>query len=323
VKLLRARSLIVVLLLAAGCTSSVGRPTPVYERQIFLLAGQSNMAGRGVVEDQDRVVNPNVEMLTRALTWAPAVDPVHFDKPIAGVGPGRAFGIAVSEHECNAHVGLVPAAVGGSPISSWQPGAVDAATGTHPYDDAITRARAAMRDGKLKAILWHQGEADATPALSVVYADGLRALIARFRSDLGDPSLPFIIGELGIFERAPWSAAKARVDSAQRAVTSTTPNVAFVYSTGLVDKGDTLHFDARSARTLGRRFASAYLLLTHPPQPGSAMPGAGGLRLCSARDMSLSASIQPSACQSPSPGSSRSSSSGWLNAGGSRSCSCS
>jgi hypothetical protein len=276
VKQLGAWSLTAMLLLAAGCTSSVRRPSPVPERQIFLLAGQSNMAGRGVVEDQDRVVHPRVEMLTRTLTWAPAVDPVHFDKPSAGVGPGRAFGIAVSEREGDVRVGLVPAAVGGSPISSWRPGALDAATGTHPYDDAIARARAAMSEGKLKAILWHQGESDATPALSVAYADRLRALIARLRADLGDPALPFIIGELGRFEGAPWSEAKIRVDSAQRAVAATTPNVGFVSSSGLKDRGDTLHFDAQSARTLGRRYASAYELLVHPPRGGGAMPDTGG-----------------------------------------------
>jgi hypothetical protein len=38
-------------------------------------------------------------------------------------------------------------------------------------------------------------------------------------------------------------------------------NVAYVSSDGLRDKGDTLHFDAASARALGERYARAYLQL--------------------------------------------------------------
>jgi hypothetical protein len=99
------------------------------------------MAGRGVVEDDDRVVNPRVLMFDRLETWKPAVDPVHFDKPSAGVGPGRSFGIAVANVDSTIRIGLIPTAVGGSPITSWEPGVLDRATQTHPWDDAIARAK--------------------------------------------------------------------------------------------------------------------------------------------------------------------------------------
>ena len=39
------------------------------------------------------------------------------------------------------------------------------------------------------------------------------------------------------------------------------PNVAYVSTDGLRDKGDTVHFDSASARTLGERYAMAYLVL--------------------------------------------------------------
>ena len=158
-------------------------------------------------------------------------------------------------------VGLIPAAVGGSPISSWEPGALDPATKTHPYDDALLRARAAMKDGRLRAILWHQGESDAHPGLSLQYADKLRALIARFRTDLNAPELPFLIGELGHFPGKPWDAEVQRVDSVHRAIAAMVPHVAYVSSEGLRDKGDTLHFTAASQREFGERYARAYLTL--------------------------------------------------------------
>ena len=219
------------------------------------------MAGRGVVEPQDRVADPSIVMLDRTLHWVPAIDPVHFDKPIAGVGPGHSFARALLARDFNARIGLVPAAVGGSPISSWEPGALDSATKTHPYDDALLRARAAMRDGRLRAILWHQGESDAHPGLSERYAEKLRALIARFRSDLNAPELPFIIGQLGQFSGRSWNVDVRRVDSVHRAIAATVPHVAYVSSDGLRDKGDTLHFDAASQREFGERYARAYLAL--------------------------------------------------------------
>ena len=224
------------------------------------------MAGRGVVEAQDTVAYDHVTMLDRHLSWVPATDPVHFDKPSAGVGPGRSFALTVHAADPTLHIGLVPAAVGGSPISAWEPGALDTATGTHPYDDAMARARVARRAGRFHAILWHQGESDATPARSVLYASRLRTLIARFRRDLAEPDLPFIIGELGQFPRSSWSAAKVRVDSAQRAIAATTPNVAYVSSDGLTHRGDSLHFESAGARELGRRYAAAYLELSRKPR---------------------------------------------------------
>ena len=76
----------------------------------------------------------------------------------------------------------------------------------------------------------------------------LRALIERFRSDLGAPDLPFIIGQLGRFEKGPWSAAKERVNAAQRSIAGQMHNVAYVSSDRVADRGDTTHFDSPSAR---------------------------------------------------------------------------
>jgi hypothetical protein len=263
------RRFIALCALTSACSSgqraaTTLAPTTQHDTglQIFLLAGQSNMAGRGQVGAQDSVANPRVLKLDSTMKWVPAVDPLHWDKPaIVGVGPGRSFGLAIAAKDPSARIGLVPAAVGGSPISSWEPGARDPATGTHPYDDALARLRVALRDGKLRAILWHQGESDATPARSILYAAKLSALIARFRADLGDPNLPFVIGQLGRFDAKPWSAERQRVDSVHRAIAASVPNVAYVSSDGLRDKGDTLHFDAASQRALGERYAAAYLAL--------------------------------------------------------------
>ena len=56
---------------------------------IYLLIGQSNMAGRGKVDPATNQPHPRVLKLDQTGNWVQATDPLHFDKPkIAGVGPG-------------------------------------------------------------------------------------------------------------------------------------------------------------------------------------------------------------------------------------------
>ena len=226
---------------------------------LFLLVGQSNMAGRGEVEDRDRQPIPHVFALDAHGDWVPAVDPVHWDKPSAGVGLARSFAVEYLKHHPGVSVGFIPAACGGSPISSWAPGEYFDGTHSHPYDDAIARARRALPGGTLKGILWHQGESDRSPALAPAYEAALTALIARFRHDLGAPKVPFVIGQLGQFAGAgPWDAAALEVDRAQRAVAAKAPFSAFVSSDDLTSNPDHLHFDAASLREFGRRYAVAF-----------------------------------------------------------------
>ena len=226
---------------------------------LFLLAGQSNMAGRGDVEAEDKQPHARVLMLSKDGNWVPAVDPMHYDKTNAGVGLGRTFGKVLADGNTNITIGLIPAACGGSPISAWEPGAYFDQTTSHPYDDAIARARLAMKQGTLKAILWHQGESDGDPRLAPLYKAKLEQLIARFRKDLDAPDLPVIVGQLGQFEKAPWSQSTKMVNDAQIAVAKEMKNVGFVSSDGLLSKSDNLHFDARSQREFGKRYAEAYL----------------------------------------------------------------
>jgi hypothetical protein len=225
---------------------------------LFLLVGQSNMAGRGVVEAQDRTPHPRVLMLNREGKWAPAADPLHFDKAAAGVGLGKTFAELIAEAQPGITVGLIPCAVGGSPIDSWMPGALDVATNTHPWDDMMKRAEIALPAGTLKGILWHQGESDAKPEFAPSYEAKLHQLIARMRKVFEAPTVPFIAGQMGRFESAPWTPEKIRVDQVHQALPKNVPHTAFVSSEGLNHKGDNVHFDAASYRELGKRYAAAF-----------------------------------------------------------------
>lgn len=255
--------LALTLLIQSTCPAEDESGIKLPERDrfhLFLLAGQSNMAGRGTVEDQDRQPHPRVLMFTRDRHWQPAVDPLHFDKPrVVGVGLGRSFAIAVAEAYPEITIGLIPCAAGGSPIDSWQPGGYHDQTKSHPYDDALSRTRAALQDGVLKGILWHQGESDSRLGRDQVYEQKLHALIARFRDVFDAPRVPFIAGQMGQFAERPWDDAKRRVDAVHRTLPKKVPHTAFVSSDGLAHRGDEIHFDSASYRELGRRYAQAYL----------------------------------------------------------------
>lgn len=266
-----------MLAVVAGLLVSAGRAQsgslPAKENfHLFLLIGQSNMAGRGAVTPADQVPHPRVLALNKAGEWVPAVDPIHFDKTIAGVGLGRTFGLEVAAATPGVTIGLIPCAVGGSPIDSWSPGALDAATKTHPWDDAIRRAKVALASGTLKGILWHQGESDAKRELAPAYAAKLAGLVARLRAELGAPGVPFVAGQLGKFADVPWDEFKVQVDRAHRELPGRVPRTAFVSADGLAHKGDKIHFDADALRELGRRYAAAYLKLADTRAPAPRRP---------------------------------------------------
>ncbi|MEZ5385071.1 MAG: sialate O-acetylesterase [Prosthecobacter sp.] len=231
--------------------------------QLFLLVGQSNMAGRGVVEEQDKVVNPRVLMLSKEGKWVPAMDPMHFDKTAAGVGLGKTFGKIVAEANPGVTIGLIPCAVGGSPIAAWQPGVFYPPTKSHPWDDTVKRVEIALKAGTIKGILWHQGESDSNAKDAPVYETKLIDLVKRLRELVKSPDAPFIAGQMGKFDGVPWNPDKEIVNKAHQDLATKVPHAAFVSAEGLHHKGDKVHFDSASYRELGKRYAEAYLKMTN------------------------------------------------------------
>jgi hypothetical protein len=123
----------------------------------------------------------------------------------------------------------------------------------------LRRAKLALQSGTLKGNLWHQGESDSTAALAPQYEMKLHDLVARLRTALAAPAVPFIAGQLGKFPDSPWNEFRVKVDQAHRDLPRKVPHTGFVSSEGLKHKGDKVHFDADSYRELGRRYAEAYL----------------------------------------------------------------
>ncbi len=235
--------------------------TPAKKKfHLYLLMGQSNMAGRGKVEAADQIPNPRVLTFTTNGTWCVAVDPITWDKPtIAGVGPGVPFGKAMAEANPKLTIGLVPCAVGGTPLSRWEKGG-------DLYSNAVFRAKLAMKHGTLKGILWHQGESDSKPGLAETYGDRLAQMIRDIRAELQSPRLPFVVGQLGefLYTRKTNNVPEAKlVNETLAKLRERVAHTGCAVSDGLTHQGDQVHFDTAAQRELGRRFAAEMIRLQH------------------------------------------------------------
>lgn len=240
-------------------------PTRKEDFHLYLLIGQSNMAGRGAVPP-DQKPHPRVVKLDKENKWAPAFEPLHFDKPIAGAALGTSFAASMADAAPESVViGLIPCAVGGTPLSRWEKDG-------DLFKQALARLTVALQHGTLKGILWHQGESDSTPSMAPTYGKRLASMVTDLRAQIGSPSVPFVAGHLGVFlaDTNPngtpnlWRKINEETDTLSAHVAST----AVVSSEGLGHKGDRVHFDTPALRELGTRYAEAMKRLQKTSAPG-------------------------------------------------------
>ena len=254
-----AGAVLITAVLIFGCSFVKKTDKTAKENfHLYLLIGQSNMAGRGEIGEQDKQSHPRVFALNKDNKWVPATDPIHFDKSIAGVGPGLTFGKVMADSKPGIRIGLIPCAAGGSSLIHWKRGAYHEQTDSKPYDKALKRTTIAMKNGTLKGILWHQGEGDSNEESAPVYEQNLVSFVQRVRKDLGLPDVPFIAGQLGEYWREEHSFARV-VNEAIIRLPEYVDNAAVVDSKGLTVKADNVHFNSESAREFGRRYAAAML----------------------------------------------------------------
>ncbi|XP_071691719.1 probable carbohydrate esterase At4g34215 [Rutidosis leptorrhynchoides] len=246
-----------------GISSSVPKndqSTTTTKKQIFILSGQSNMAGRGGVKNKhwDRIVpddckpDPStIHRLNANLIWETAQEPLHADidtRKTCGVGPGMSFANGVKDYIVGV-IDLVPCAVGGTAIKEW-------AKGEKLYEDMIRRSKAAANSGgEIKAMIWYQGESDTSSKhVAESYKSNMENLIRNVRSDLGLPSLPII--QVAIASGTDAKLVEV-VREAQKAIDL--PNVVCVDAKGLELKEDNLHLTTTAQVQLGHMLADAYL----------------------------------------------------------------
>jgi hypothetical protein len=255
--------------LSTSLASGQSRPAVPSAKEnfhLYLLMGQSNMVGRDLKGMDSQQENPRILSLDAEGKWVVAKDPLHptVGKIESGVGPGHSFATEMlkSETDPKVMIGLIPCAVGGTPLKRW-------VKDGDLYEQAIARAKAASKDGVIKGMIWHQGESDSDKQANAdTYGTRLSGMIADLRKDLGQPDLPVVVGQLGEFlaltpQKHPHSAT---VQAAIKKIPDTVPHTAFADSAGLGHKGDKLHFSTEAARELGIRFARAMTDLQKQPE---------------------------------------------------------
>ncbi len=246
---------------------------------VFLLAGQSNMAGRapgseaGAMGDEVRIRMDYVCSFSaqadgngppephRSDGWVPLrLSPKHASTPGSHFGPEIGLGRGLVERQPDRETVFIKNGRGGSSL------AVDWAVENGPfYRDFVEQSRRALgrldAEGKayrLAAFVWCQGEADATQReWADAYGENLTALIAGIRAEFDRPDLPVIIVLTGDGRLNPLMIAPDEVRRVQRAVAESVGGVRLVEADdlGLMDK---VHYDAAAQVEIGRRVAEAW-----------------------------------------------------------------
>lgn len=152
----------------------------------FLMIGQSNMAGRGIIHEVPPIYNERIQMLRNG-RWQMMTEPINYDRPVSGISLVGSFAEAWSRQNQDDKIGLIPCAEGASSLDEW--------TIDQPlFQHALTEAKFAMESSKLTGILWHQGESDSMNGNYKSYYKKLLSIVEEFRKALNVPDVPFIIG---------------------------------------------------------------------------------------------------------------------------------
>lgn len=261
---------------------------------LWVLAGQSNMEGVG---DLVNVEPPNglVHSFDQADHWVLAEEPLHLlvgaaDKVhwrknkeglaeryegqrlldyVAQRKKGAGLGLPFANEmvrRTGVPVGLVPCAHGGTSMDQWNP-QLKQQGGDSLYGATLRRVKAV--GGKVRGVLWYQGESDANPKAAPLFQNKFEKLIEAFRADFGIPQLPFYYVQIGRFinnsNPNDWNA----VQQAQLDVEAKFQQVGMAASIDL-SLDDLIHVGTQDLKRLGTRLANLACHDNFPREAGCA-----------------------------------------------------
>jgi hypothetical protein len=240
---------------------------------LFILAGQSNMSGRGEMPSEPLPVNPRVFVFGNDYRWHYGIEPM--DAPQGQVdlvsrdGHAR-YSIATSfantllEKDSTLIIGFIPCARGATSIEKWQRNLSDNSL----YGSCLKRTRAASTMGHIEGILFWQGEADALNPKAYPerkpspfqWTEKFTRFVSDMRNDLGLPALPVVYAQLSHHNNPDKYIYWEKVKDQQAQVAL--PNTKMVVTPEL-ELSDYVHFTKEGYDTFGKIFAEAFWELTH------------------------------------------------------------
>jgi len=256
---------ITALALSSIALATYAEPNPNFH--IYLLFGQSNMEGAATIEAQDRTINQRVKVLADLTcsnlgrtygNWYPASPPLN--RCWSGLGPGDYFGKTMADGmPSNVTIGLVPAAVSGTPIELYQKSAPIGrnnqdipAQFNGGYAWLMDLAKKAQADGVIKGIIFHQGESNTADPQ---WKFKVQEIVADLRKDLNIGDVPFIAGELLYADyKSCCHWHNPEINKLPSLI-----NNSFVVSAAGLPGMDEAHFTTASYRELGKRYAQIML----------------------------------------------------------------
>lgn len=260
------------------------------ELDVFILAGQSNAAGRSFtfetsdnpdatgtaysdyLADDDSILYAHREMdlLDGSLLYDQPVGDLRI-KPDAGLGPemtlARDLG-ATTPYQ----TAMIKFVSGGSSIRHWQPG--DALY--DPFVAFLNEQKATFESlgyvVRWKGLFWAQGEADGSQSGASGYVGRFNTLTTSLREDLSTPDLPVVVAQIkSNLGPKPWydysllNPHTASINTQMDALDQTDARLALTASNNdLTVRFDGIHYVGDSALELGHRLADAYASLGLP-----------------------------------------------------------
>ncbi|MDA7888161.1 sialate O-acetylesterase [Akkermansiaceae bacterium] len=251
------------------------------EFEIYLLAGQSNMDGRGQASDlseAQRAPSTHAIIYYRnpphsSEGWKPfgpgySIAPKYKGQlPSPTFGPEIGFVETTLKSQPSKKLALIKGSKGGSSLRvDWNPGEKGNPKSQGPryrsFIETIELALAALKkdghSGKIRGLIWHQGESDSNQP-TAAHQKRLINFIARIREDVGNPNLPVVLGQ--VYDNGNRDKVRAAISGASKAVPAC--GLASAEGTKTWDPGT--HFDAQSQLLLGKRFAEEMINLLSGP----------------------------------------------------------
>lgn len=269
-------------------TTTVDSIKDFFIGDLWLLAGQSNMQGVGDLVDFEQP-DPRIRSFDQSDRWVQATEPLHLlvnaadrvhwgkdkdgnarklegqelEQYIANRKKGAGLGLPFAKmmlQRTGVPIGLLPCAHGGTSMDQWSPTLKDK-EGDSLY--GATYRRFLATGGRIRGILWYQGESDANPKAAPLFAEKFEKLIAAFRQDFLQPELPFYYVQIGrhvsFNDQAEWNA----VQEAQRKLESRIAKVGMVPAVDL-SLDDAIHISTHDHKRLAARIANQVTHDMHP-----------------------------------------------------------
>jgi len=236
--------------------------TPI--REIFILGGESNMSGRGALNQLPTFpYQSKVKNYRNSGSWADAAEPIDSNASQvdsisadtnAAASPSLAFGNKLASLRPYNEIGLVPCAKGSTTMANWTKSSLLRST---LYGSMVARANEAKAAGVLKGVVFWIGWNDSGNSTAASnMAANLTAMFTALRTDVSEPNLKFVV--IGLQDG--YSATYRDTINAQLASMDggLSGSIAFVSAVGVpVISGDAVHVATAGLVTLGEAAATA------------------------------------------------------------------